>query len=447
MNHIWLLLLLQFVLIGLNAIFACAEIAVISTNEQKLEMLSAKGDKRAKRLLALTRQPAKFLATIQVAITLSGFLGSAFAADHFSDVLVNWLLGLGVPISRATLDTLAVIVITLILSFFTLVLGELVPKRVAMRKAESLALGISGLVYGISKVFAPLVWLLTASTNGLLRLFRIDPNADENEVSEEDIRLMVDAGNKKGSIDNVEKEFIQNIFEFNDITAGEIATHRTDVAFLWIEEGDEEWDRMIKETRHTYFPICEESVDNVVGVLNAKEYFRLENTSRENVMQYAVKPAYFVPDGVKADVLFRNMKKERVTIAVVLDEYGGVAGIVTVNDLIECLVGDLADDEAPVVEEKNIEKIDDRTFLVKGETSLDDLEEVIGVAVPREECETVSGLALATLGAIPAEGSSFTVEIGNLSITAEQVLDHQVEVATVRLLDSDTEENKDDQSD
>ena len=446
MNNIWLLLLLQFVLIGLNAIFACAEIAVISTNEQKLEMLSEKGDKRAKRLLTLTRQPAKFLATIQVAITLSGFLGSAFAADHFSDMLVTWLLGLGAPISRATLDTLAVILITLILSFFTLVLGELVPKRVAMRKAESLALGISGLVYGISKIFAPLVWLLTASTNGLLRLFRIDPNADENDVSEEDIRLMVDAGNKKGSIDNEEKEFIQNIFEFDDLTAGEIATHRTDVAFLWIEESDEEWDRVIKEARHTYFPICEESVDNVVGILNAKEYFRLDNFSRENVMQCAVKPAYFVPDGVKADVLFRNMKKERVTIAVVMDEHGGMAGIVTVNDLIECLVGDLADDEAPLVEEKEIEKIDDKTFRVKGDTLLDDLEEAIGVAVPREECETVSGLALATYGAIPAEGSSFEVEIGLLSITAEQVLEHQVEVAIVRLLNpvEDAEEEQND---
>lgn len=447
MNHIWLLLLLQFLLIGLNAIFACAEIAVISTNEQKLEVLAAKGDKRAKRLLALTSQPAKFLATIQVAITLSGFLGSAFAADHFSDVLVNWLLGIGVPISRATLDTLAVILITLILSFFTLVLGELVPKRVAMRKAESLALGISGLVYGISKAFAPLVWLLTASTNGLLRLFGIDPNADENDVSEEDIRLMVDAGTKKGSIDTEEKELIQNIFEFNDITAGEIATHRTDVTFLWIEESDEEWERIIKETRHTYFPVCEESVDNVVGILNAKEYFRLDDISRESVMQLAVKPAYFVPDGVKADVLFRNMKKERVTIAVVLDEYGGVAGIVTVNDLIECLVGDLADDEAPVVEEKDIEKIADNTFRVKGDTSLDDLEEVLGVEIPREECETVSGLALATLGEIPAEGSSFAVEIGNLSIAAEQVLDHQVEIATVRLLDpvvdEDSSENMD----
>lgn len=445
MSNIWLLLLLQFLLIALNAIFACAEIAVISTNEQKLEMLSEKGDKRAKRLLSLTAQPAKFLATIQVAITLSGFLGSAFAADHFSDMLVTWLLGLGVPISRATLDTLAVIMITLVLSFFTLVLGELVPKRIAMRKAELLALGISGLVYGISKVFAPLVWLLTAATNGLLRLFRIDPNAEKNDISEEDIRLMVDAGNKKGSIDNEEKEFIQNIFEFDDLTAGEIATHRTDVIFLWTEESDEEWDRIIKQERHTYFPICEESVDNVVGILNAKEYFRLTHFTRENIMQHAVKPAYFVPDGVKADVLLRNMKKERVTIAVVMDEHGGVAGIVTVNDLIECLVGDLADDEAPLVEENAIEKIDDKTFRVKGDTLLDDLEEALGVAVPREECDTVSGLALATLGAIPAEGSSFTVEIGMLSITAEQVTDYQVEVATVRLLEL-VEDDKDEQN-
>ena len=219
-NSILFMILLQVFLILLNAVFASAEIAVISINDAKLAQMAAEGDKRAVRLARLTSQPARFLATIQVAITLSGFLGSAFAAENFSDGLVNWLVSLGVGVPAATLDAIAVVIITLVLSYFTLIFGELVPKRVAMRKAESLALGISGLISAIAKLFAPIVWFLTASTNAVLRLLGIDPNAEEETVSEEEIRMMVDVGNQKGTIDHEEKQFIQNVFEFDDLTAG-----------------------------------------------------------------------------------------------------------------------------------------------------------------------------------------------------------------------------------
>ena len=438
MKYVWLLLL-QLFLIALNAVFACAEIAVISTAPAKLEQLSAKGDRRAKRLLALTAQPARFLATIQVAITLSGFLGSAFAADNFADPLVDWLAALGWNVPEA----IVVIVITVILSFFTLIFGELVPKRVAQRKAESLALGISGPVYVISKIFAPLVSLLTVTTNGILRLFRIDPNAVE-DVSEEDIRLTVDTASKQGAIDDEEKEFIQNVFEFDDLTAGEIATHRTDLALLWIEESDDRWEQIIKENRFSLYPICEDSVDNVVGILHAKEYFRLPDTRRETVMQMAVRPAYFVPDGVKADLLFRNMKKERVSLAVVLDEHGGVLGIVTMNDLIERLVGDLSDEETPEVQEPEIKPLADGSWRVLGSVSLDDLEKELNIEFPHEDCDTLSGLALARLGSVPADGTSFSVQTEQLSISVDSVQDRQVESATVRVLlpPSDSEESE-----
>ncbi len=226
-KSIGLMLLLQLVLIAFNAVFACAEIAVISMNDNKLAKLAEAGDKRAIRLARLTNQPARFLATIQVAITLSGFLGSAFAAENFSDVLVGWVVSLGAQIPAATLDTIAVIVITVILSYVTLIFGELVPKRVAMRKAETLALGMASMMSAIAKLFAPIVWLLTISTNAILRLLGIDPEADDEEVSEESIRIMVDVGSEKGAIDHEEKEFIQNVFEFDDLTAGDIATHRT----------------------------------------------------------------------------------------------------------------------------------------------------------------------------------------------------------------------------
>ena len=240
--------------------------------------MADQGDKRAKRLFRLTREPAKFLATIQVAITLSGFLGSAFAADNFSDPLVDWVINLGITVPGATLDTIAVVLNTLILSYFTLVFGELVPKRVAMKKAEALGLGI-------------------------------DPNEEGEQVSEEEIRMMVDAGSEKGAIDEQEKEFIQNVFEFDDLTAREIAVHRTDVTMLWVEDSMEEWNKTIHNSRHTLYPVCGDSADNIIGILNAKDFFRLDDKGRESVMQNAVKTPFFVPETIKADVLFRKMKK------------------------------------------------------------------------------------------------------------------------------------------
>ena len=319
-------LLLQAVLILLNAVFACAEIAVISMNDMKLEQLAAQGDRRAIRLSRLVSQPARFLATIQVAITLSGFLGSAFAADNFAARLTEWLLSLGIPVPASTLNTVSVVIITLILSYVTLIFGELVPKRLAMKRAESLALGIANLVSLISKLFAPIVWALTASTNLVLRLCGVDPDAEDEEVSEEEIRLLVEKGGSKGVIAPQETTFIQNVFEFNDLTVEEFATHRTDVCHLCLDEPQEAWETTIHDSRHSRYPVCESTVDQVVGILDAKRYFRLSDKSRESVMQHAVTPPWFIPETVRADVLFKQMQHSRNHFAVVLDEYGGMAG-------------------------------------------------------------------------------------------------------------------------
>lgn len=433
------MILLQVVLIALNAIFACAEIAVISFNDAKLEKMAAEGNKKAGRLVRLTEQPAKFLSIIQVAITLSGFLGSAFAAENFSDHLVGWLVGLGVSIPAATLDTAAVIVITLILSYFTLVFGELVPKRVAMRKAESLALALSGLLSMISRLFAPLVWFLTISTNAILRLMGIDPNAEDEEVSEEEIRMMVDVGSEKGTIDHDEKEFIQNVFEFDDLTADEIATHRVEVALLWLDESMEDWAKTIHESRHTRYPVCNETADDIVGILNAKDYFRLEDKSRASVMEHAVKPAYFVPESVKADVLFRNMKRTRNVFAVVLDEYGGMSGIVTLFDLVERLVGDLGDDE-PEEPANPIEQIDTRTWKILGCAELDEVSRALGVKLPDEDYDTFCGLVFDALGAIPQDGVQVELEVYGLAIHVTEIQDHQLKTAIVCLTSPGDEE-------
>ena len=427
-------ILLQIILIGLNAVFACAEIAVISMNDTRLEQLSTQGNKRAIRLSKLTGQPAKFLATIQVAITLSGFLGSAFAADNFSESLTSWFVGIGVPIPEKTLDTISVVLITIILSYFTLIFGELVPKRLAMKKTEQLALGMANLISVLAQLSAPIVWVLTVSTNGILRLCGIDPAAEEEEVSEEEIRMMVDAGSRKGVIDYEEKEFIQNVFEFDDLAVGEFATHRKDIVILWKDESMEQWEKRIHESRHTRYPICGESVDDVVGILNVKDYFRLEDKSRESVMKEAVQSPFFVPEGIRADVLFRKMKESRKHFAVVLDEYGGTEGIVTINDLLEQLVGDLEDEDSPEEKPEGIEQIDNTNWKIYGNLPLDEVAEVLQIALPVEKYDTFSGFVFATYGSIPRDGSKIEVQTDKIQILITKIYEHQVEEALIHMI-------------
>lgn len=433
-SSIIFLLLLQVILIFLNAVFACAEIAVLQVNGTKLEHMAENGNTKAKRLFKLTREPAKFLATIQVAITLSGFLGSAFAADNFSEPLVDWIVSLGVTIPESTLDTLAVILITLILSYFTLIFGELVPKRIAMKKSEQLAMGISGLITGISFLFKPIVSFLSISTNAVLRLCGIDPNEEEEQISEEEIRMMVDAGSEKGVINVQEKDFIQNVFEFNDITIGDIVTHRTDVKTLFMEDDMNTWEDIIYNSRHTFYPVCEDTLDHVVGILHVKDYFRLRDKSRESVLENAVYPAYFVLDTTKADVLFKNMKRTKNHMAVVIDEYGGMTGIVTMYDLIEELVGELNEDTASGENDSFIRKIDEHNWEVKGNVELGTIENVVGIKFNSDEFDTFTGLVFDRLGEIPSDGDQdITVEIQELKVNIRNIREHQIEKATINV--------------
>ena len=430
------LLFFQVILIALNAVFASAEIAVLSLNETKLERMAEQGNSRAKRLVRLTKEPARFLATIQVAITLSGFLGSAFAADNFSEPLVDWMIHMGVSIPRATLDAGAVIFITLVLSYFTLIFGELVPKRIAMKKPEQIAMGISGLVSGISIVFKPIVSFLSVSTNLVLRLCGIDPKEEEEQVSEEEIRMMVDVGSEKGTIEHQEKEFIQNVFEFNDIMAESIATHRTDVVMLWMEDDMEVWAETIHNSRHTFYPVCDGSPDNVIGVLNAKDYFRIDDKSRNKVMNQAVYPAYFVLETTKADVLFRNMKANKSAIAIIIDEHGGMTGIVTMNDLVEELVGDLNDDtEDAKGREPYVEKAEEHTWLVHGNPELEVIEDALGIEIASEGFDTLSGLIFQKLGVIPEDGTqNIELEMQGMQIHITCIREHQIEETVIKIL-------------
>lgn len=430
METILLPLLLQLCLILCNAVFACAEIAIVTVNENRLALLAQQGDKRAQRLAQLTGRPARFLATIQIAITLSGFLGSAFAADHFSDPVTAFLLDQGIPLSEATLDALVVVLITLLLSFLTLIFGELVPKRIGMQKAEPLALALAGPITAISKLFSPIVSVLTFSTNAVLRLLGIDPNAQEDEVSEEEIKMMVDRGSRKGIFDQDTKAFITNLFAFDDITVGEFATHRTDLAFLWMDQTSQQWQETILSTRHTRYPVCGETVDQVVGILDARDFFSLPGADVETLLAQVVKPAFFVPETAKADVLFRQMRARRRYYAVVLDEYGGFLGVVTIRDLLEQLVGDIAiEGELP-----EIEALDDHTWRVRGTARLDDVAHLLAVDLPLEEYETFGGYVFGLHGTIPQDGQTLTLRTDALRIQVEEVRDHKLLSAAVTVL-------------
>ena len=377
-------LLLQAALIAVNAVFACAEIALISINPAKLEKLAADGSRAAKRLLLLTAKPARFLATIQVGITLAGFLGSAFAAENFSGRLAAALSAAGFPLSETTTAAASLVLVT-----------------------------------------------LTKSTNGLLRLSGIDPEAEEQSVTEEEIRLLLDAGSRRGSIAAGEKEMINNVFEFNDKTAEEVMTHRRDAVILFLRDEDADWERIILENRHGFYPVCGRDADDIRGVLCARDYLGLRDKSRKAVMKTAVREAQLVPNTLAANALFTRMQKRRSHFAVVIDEYGSVDGIVTMNDLLEELVGDLADGKAKA-ERPPIEKIGNGLWRVSGAASLDRLARETGAALPSGDYDTFAGYVFTVLGRVPGDGEQAEFEDSGLAVRVTGIRDRRLESALVR---------------
>ncbi len=421
-GDILLALFLQIVLIFLNAIFAGAEIAVVSMNETKLNALAARGGKnakKAKRLTRLTSDPARFLSTIQVAITLAGFLGSAFAADMFAQPLAALIMKTGIDKSfETTISTVCVVAITLILAFFNIVLGELVPKRIAMKHAEGVSTGLSGILSFVSVVFKPIVSLLSFSTNTVLRMFGISPNDPTEEVTEEEIIMMTDAATESGSIEDEEGQFIKNIFQFSDLPIGEICTHRKDADVLFENATDEQWEEIIYGTNHTYYPVCGESVDDVVGILYTKAYFRLRNKSRENVMATAVQSPVFLYENAPANVVLEKMKKTHEYFAIVTDEYGGMAGIVTIHDLLEAIVGDM--DEKDEEADYTITQLEDDLWEINGIAPIEKVETALGVSLNDEESdivhETFSGYVCGIIVTLPEDGARFEVSTDLLDI-------------------------------
>ena len=431
-DRLWGQLLLQLVLILVNAFFAATEIAVISLNDKKVKKLSESGDKKAGRLMKMVENPDRFLSTIQIGITLAGFLGSAFAADNFASRIRDWLvIDLKVTaISPDTINSIAIVLITIILSYFTLVLGELVPKRIAMKKPEKVAQFASGVIAFVAAVMRPVIWLLSVSTNGMLYLLHLDPHDEDEKVTEEEIRLMVDAGEEGGAIETNEKEMIENIFEFNNITAADVMTHRTEMTALWVDETDDFIVNTIIETGYSRFPVYDEDIDNIIGILSARQFFLNKYKAQPLSLRELLYSAYFVPETVRADMLLRDMQKKKVHMAIVLDEYGGTSGVVTMEDLLEEIVGNIYD-ESDKQTQQDIIKLADNLWRVNGAVELERLEDELNVNFDDEddECYTLGGLIFSQFTMIPEDGSTPELDIKFLHVKVESIVDHRVEWA------------------
>ena len=432
-------LLLQIILILINAFFASSELAVLSLNENKTRKQAEDGDKKAAMLLRMVEAPSSFLSTIQIGITLAGFLASAFAASNFAARLSALLRGWGLMLlSPGALYSVCVVLITLILSYFTLIFGELVPKRIAMKSPEKVAKFAGPIILGLATVMKPVVAFLAASTNLVLRLIGIDPKAENEQVTEEEIRMMVDIGEEKGVIEGSEAELIENVFEFNNITAADVMVHRTDMTALCIRDSAEEILAVIRESGFSRFPVYDEDADDIVGVLSTREFLLNAQSASPLPLGKLLRAPYLVPETIRADVLLREMQKKKAHMAVVLDEYGGTSGLITMEDLLEEIVGDIYD-EFDEQEEQDIMPLEENLWRIQGGAPLDEINEALHVSLPEdEEFDTLGGLIYSRLTTIPEDGATPCVDAFGLHIQVEKVEDRRVVSALVRKTEAES---------
>lgn len=416
-------LIFLFILILLNAYFAATEIAFISLNDAKIEKQAKDGNKKAKQIQKMLKNPSKFLATIQIGITLAGFLSSAFASDAFAGMLAPVLNEWMPFISIATWQNISIIIITIILSFFTLVFGELVPKRLAMKYYEKISFATIGVIKGISVVTAPFVKLLTWSTNLVSKIFGVGEQ-EEEIVTEEEIKMMVNQGEEKGSIEENEKELINNVFEFNDIIASEIMTYRTDIYAIEINEDVYEILDEIDEYKYSRIPVYEETIDDIKGILFLKDILKLVSTRKEFKIADIMREAYFVPESKPIDEIFEELQANKMQMAIVVDEYGGTAGLLTMEDILEELVGNIFDEYDDV--EVEYKRLDDNTYLIDGSVSLYEMKKILDIELPEGDYETLSGYLIEKLGRLPEEDEHPVIEDEHLTYKIEEYEDRRI---------------------
>ncbi len=434
-GSIWYIVLV-LALIGVNAFFAMSEIAIISLNDAKLHHDAENGDKKAKILCKLVSEPNNFLATIQVAITLAGLLSSAFAADKYAGYLTALAMKvLGGAVAEESIHAVVLVLLTLLLSYVTLIFGELVPKRIAMHYPERIAYSISGVLSFCYKIFRPFVALLGVSTNGILRLFGINPKEEPESATEENIRMMLDAGNEKGTIEESEKEMINNIFELDDRTVGEVMTHRMDVTAAEVSAPITEVVDLAISDGYSRMPVYEDTIDNIKGIIYAKDLLALigeKDFSQRKVADF-IRPISFIPESNSCREAFFEFQQKKIQIAVVVDEYGGTAGIVSMEDLIESVMGNIQDEYDD--EEAEYSKIDEDNFDFEGTMLLDDVAEILGIEFPEElDYDTLGGFITDKLGRIPEENEHPVVNYKNVEFTVVRTEEHRIEKVHAKIL-------------
>ena len=440
-------IILLFVLILVNAFFAMSEIAIISVSDVKLARMAEEGNKKAKKVLKLTENPSSFLSTIQIGVTLAGFLTSASAAENFSEPLTNVIIGWLPNLPYSLVSGVSLILVTIIISFFSLVLGELAPKRIAMQCGEKISFSVVGVLLFIKSVMRPFIKILSVSTNIVVRILGFDPNASEEEVTEEEIRMMVDAGEEKGVIEESQNEMINNIFEFDDIVAADVMTHRTDIEA--VETTDKFSDVIEKtlEAGYSRIPVYEEELDNIKGIIYVKDLLPYVGKRFPSEVKLAdlMREAEFVPESKRCRDLFSEMTEKRLQMVFVCDEYGGIAGLVTIEDLLESIVGNMQDEYDN--EEEEFEQVNETTYTFDGTTDIEEVEEKLGVDLPDGEYDTIGGYIMSELGRIPGEDENPEVQFLNYSFTVLEVEERRIErVKVERLYEIDDEDEDDKKS-
>lgn len=441
-GNIAIRLVILFVLILVNAFFAMSEIAIISLNDNKIDKLAGEGHKKAKQILRLTANSSGFLSTIQIGVTLAGFLTSASAAEFFSPIVANAFVGWFPALSsyETVVGTISLVIVTLVMSYFSLVLGELVPKRIAMQKSEQVSYFVVGILLFINKITGPFVKILSLSTNGVIRLIGLDPNADEEQVTEEEILMMVDVGEEKGVIENAQREMINNIFEFDDIDAGDIMTHRVDITAVEADEPISEVVQAAIEDGYSRIPVYDDDPDNIVGIVYIKDLLKFigQNMPTDTTIRYIMREAYFVPETKRCGELFNEMIEKHMQMAIIIDEFGGTAGLVTIEDLVEAIVGNIQDEYDE--EEDEISKINESTFTVEGITDIDEVDELVGATLPEGDYDTIGGFIISQLGYLPVDGDMDTLTYENLIFTVLNVEERRIGKIKIEILPREGEE-------
>ena len=423
-SDLWTQILLIFILIGINAFFAASEMAIVSVRQARLKPLIDDGNKSAMLVSKFLEEPSKLLSTIQIGITFAGFLASAIGAQSLSSSLAIYLKNLNIPIISASATVIATISVTAIIGFFTIVLGELVPKRLALEKSDKIALAVAKPIRILFTIVSPAVRMLAFMTNLIAKLLGGSNDFDNSQITEEEIRMMINVGEEKGIFQETETNMINSIFEFDNTDAKEVMTPRTHIIAVNIDATVDEILEIVIEENFSRIPVYENSIDNVIGLLYVKDLFALirKSTEWEISLKDLIRPAYFVPEYKKIDELFKEMQKSKTHIAIVIDEYGGTAGLITIEDLLEEIVGNIFDEYDDVVLE--YEQIDDDTYLVDGLLGISEINDIMHLDLPEEEFDTISGMILSLSGKMPEVGEE--VEFDDVAFRIEEVDDKRI---------------------